>query len=165
MTRDDSAMSLATNGVGINISPEDTLGLKTEQTVFRLDGHYRLNSQDAVTFSWYNINTESSKILTHDIEWADENNNKITIPIGVRTTSRFNYDVYRIGYLWSFYNTDKVELSAEAGLQITHIEVNLKSDTTSSGADAGDIKSTVPLPLLAFGLNYNVSPKLFWYLN
>ena len=68
--RYESAVSLTkTNlGAGISISPRDTLGLNGEQTVFRLDGRFRFNSNHAMTFSWFRINANASKTLADDIE-------------------------------------------------------------------------------------------------
>jgi len=165
--RYDSTMSLTDKGVGagFSISPEDTLGWNTEQTVFRIDGHYRFNSEHSITVTWYSIDSSGNKVLTQDIEWVDKNGNTITIPTGARVDSKFNYDIYKVGYLWSFYNSDKVELAAGAGLHVSHISVELTSDTTSSGIGAKDAKSTVPLPVLSFLLNYSVNPKMSWYLN
>ncbi len=49
LARYGSTMSLTEPnlGAGISISPEDTLGLSTEQTVLRLVGHYRFSKKHA----------------------------------------------------------------------------------------------------------------------
>jgi len=166
ITRYDSTMSL-TNiaaGVGLSISPQDTLGFKTEQTVFRVDGHYRFNRRHRINFTWYNIDVNAYKVLAEDIEWIDNDGNTITIPTGARVSSSLNYDIYKLGYLWSFYNSDKVELSAGAGVHVSRVAVNLTADTTSSGIDAKSVKSTFPLPVLSFAINYRVTPRLHWYM-
>ncbi|VAW90648.1 hypothetical protein MNBD_GAMMA21-1728 [hydrothermal vent metagenome] len=74
------------------------------------------------------------------------------------------YDTYKIGYLWSFYHTKKVELSAGAGLHITRLSLEVAASTTSSGLDATDVSVTAPLPVLSIALKYNVTPKFSWYL-
>ena len=38
-------------GLGISISPHDTLGTDLEQSVFQLDGSYQFNEEDAIKFS------------------------------------------------------------------------------------------------------------------
>jgi len=166
LARNESEMSLTeTNlGAGISISPEDTLGLETEQTVFRLDGQYRFNQAHALTFSWYSITSDGAKRLEEQFEWVDEDGNLITIPVGARVDTRLSYDIYKLGYLWSFYNSDKVELSAGAGLHITRVEVSMEAETTSSGVGASDANLTLPLPVLSFGLIYSVNPKFSWFL-
>ena len=164
--RYDSTMSLTepTLGAGVSISPEDTLGLDLKQTVTRLDGYYRFTPKHALTYSWYNINSTGNKTIDEEFEWLDENGNSVTIPIGAQANTDLDYDIYKIGYLYSFYHNDKVELAAGAGLHITSISVALDVDTTSGPLDTKNIKSTIPLPVLSFGLTYHVTPKFMWYL-
>jgi len=151
-------------GAGVSISPEDTLGLRTEQTVLRLDGQYRFNNAHALTFSWYNISSDGNKALEHEIDWIDENGNPITIPVGANIDTALDYDIYKIGYLWSFYHNDKVEMVAGAGLHITRVAIGLDTKTTSSGVDSKNVSTSLPLPVLSFGLIYKVTPRFAWYL-
>ena len=166
LARNESEMSLTEKnlGAGISISPEDTLGLETEQTVFRLDGHYRFNQQHSLTFSWYSIASDGNKKLEEQFDWVDEDGNLITIPVGAQVNTRLDYDIYKLGYLWSFYHSDKVELAAGAGLHITRVEVGMKAETTTGPLNPRDVAVTLPLPVLAFGLTYNVTPKFAWFL-
>ena len=162
----DSAISLTeTNaGVGVSFSPRDTLGLDGEETVFRLDGRYRFNANHALTFSWYKISADSNKTLLEDIEWVDEDGNTIVIPTGTSVTSSLGYDIYKIGYLWSFYHSDKVELAAGAGLHLAEVGVGLTIDSGLFDAKLRTAKSNLPLPVLSFMLDYNVTPKFDWFL-
>jgi hypothetical protein len=164
--RYDSAMSLTERnlGAGISISPEDTLGIDNKQTVLRLDGYYRFSKEHALSYSWYSISSKGIKTIDKEFEWLDSNGDLITVPIGAEVDTDFEYDIYKIGYLWSFYHTNKVELVAGAGLHMTRISVALRSDTTSSGVDTKDVTTSVPLPVLSFGLSYKVTPKLHWFI-
>jgi len=166
LARYDTTMSLTdpTLGAGVFIDPNTTLGLDTSQTVFRIDGHYRFNNQHALTYSWYSISSLGNKTLTKDIDWIDENGNPITIPIGAIVDTRLDYDILKLGYLWSFYHTDKVELVFGAGLHITRVAVSMRADTTSSGVDAKDVSTSLPLPVISVGLTYRVSPRFSWHL-
>lgn len=166
LVRYDSTMSLTDPnlGAGISISPEDTLGLETTQTVLRLTGHYRFTKKHALTYSWYSISTDGNKSVEEEFEWLDENGDTITIPVGARVDTSLDYDIYRVGYLWSFHHTEKVEMSAGAGLHLTRIAVGLQAETTSSGVDTQDVSTTVPLPVVSFNLSYNVTPKFSWGL-
>lgn len=164
LSRYDTGMSLTEPnlGVGISIRPDDTLGLKRKQTVLQLSGYYRFSKKHALTYSWYSISSQGNKTLEEEFDWIDENGDTITIPIGASVDTSIDYDIYKVGYLWSFYHTDKVELSAGAGLHITRIAVGLQADTTSSGVDAEDAAITLPLPVFSFRLGYYVTPKLSW---
>lgn len=163
----DSVVSLTeTNvGVGISFSPRDTLGLEGEQTVFRMDGRYRLKPNHALTFSWYRISSNSTKTLLDDIDWVDEDGNTVTIPIGTSVSSSLGYDIYKVGYLWSFYRTDKVELSAGAGLHLADVGLELAVTGGVFGVELRTATSDVPMPVGSFGLEYSVTPKLGWYLD
>ena len=164
--RYDSLMSLTdTNlGAGISISPEDTLGLKTEQSVVRLDGHYRFTDVHALTFSWYSISSDGNKSLAKEIDWIDENGDAITIPIGASVDTSLDYDIYKVGYLYSFHHTDKVELAVGAGLHMTRIGVGLNAQATGLTGEVRDVSTTLPLPVLGFALVYQVTPKFSWHL-
>ena len=162
----DSAMSLTeTNvGVGVSISPRDTLGLDGEQTVFRLDGLYRFNSNHALTFSWYKISSGSDKTVLEDFEWVDEGGNTVVIPTGTNVASSLKYDVFKMGYLWSFYNSDKVELAAGAGLHLAKVGVGLSVDSGLFDSELRTATSDLPMPVLSFMLDYSVTPKFSWFL-
>jgi len=166
LSRYETTMSLTEPdlGVGISIRPEDTLGLENKQTVLQLSGYYRFSNKHALTYSWYSISSHGNKSIEEEFDWIDENGDPITIPVGASVDTSTDYDIYKIGYLWSFYHTDKVELSAGAGLHVTRIAVGLQTDTTSSGVDAEDVAITLPLPVFSFRLGYNVTPKFGWGL-
>ena len=164
--RHESEMALSETefGAGISLSPEKTLGLKTEQTVIRLEGYYRFNEKHSINYSWYSITSNGTRAIEKEIDWIDENGDPITIPIGAAVNSGLEYDIYKVGYLWSFYHTDILELAAGAGLHITSIAVGLQAETTSTGIDARDVNVTVPLPVFSFGLTYKVTPKFDWFI-
>ena len=166
VSRYESTMSLSNPnlGVGVSIRPADTLGLQTEQSVLRVDGHYRFTRHDALTYSWYRIASQGGKSIEKEIEWIDENGNPITIPVGANVTASLDYDIFKLGYLWSFYHSDKVELAAGGGLHITRLAIGMSASATSTGVSAKDVKTTVPLPVVSFGLTYRVTPRFMWYL-
>lgn len=164
--RTDAALSLTDPdlGAGISISPEDTLGLDTEQTVLRLTGYYRFNKEHALNYSWYRITSQGNKVLNEEFEWLDESGNQITIPVGAKVDSSLDYNIFKVGYLWSFHHSDKVEIAAGAGLHLTRIAFGLTSDSTGSGAGVQDVSLTVPLPVVSFAINYAVTPKFHWII-
>lgn len=163
--RYDSVMSLtdANLGAGVSISPEDTLGLKTEQSVIRLDGHYRFTEKHALTYSWYSISSDGNKSLDTEFEWIDENGDPIVIPVGASVSTSLDYDIFKLGYLWSFHHTDKVEISAGAGLHMTRVAVGLSAEATGLTGEATDVSTSLPLPVLSLSLVYHVTPKFTWH--
>jgi hypothetical protein len=117
-----------------------------------------------MTFSWFRINADASKTLADDIEWVDENGDTVTIPTGTSVSSSLGYDIYKIGYLWSFYRSDKVELAAGAGLHLAEVRVGMSVDSAIIGPELRTAKSNLPMPVLSFRLNYNVTPRFDWFL-
>jgi hypothetical protein len=165
--RYDSIVSLTeTNaGVGASFSPRDTLGLDGEQTVFRLDGRYRFKPNHSLAVSWYRIGSNANRTLLDDIEWVDDDGNSVTIPIGTRVNSSLGYDIFKVSYLRSFYQSDKVELMAGAGLHWADLGFNLGIESELLDSELRKATSDIPMPVLSFGLEYKVTPKFDWYFN
>ena len=167
VARFDSTISMTDPqlGAGISINPQKTLGMDFNTTVGRIEGYYRFKPKHAVTYSWYSINSEGNKTLETEFEWVDEDGNTITIPLGAQVVSNLDYDIFKVGYLWSFHRTDKVEMGVGAGLHITRLALDLSaSSVTPPGSAIEQVDTTVPLPVISFVLKYNINPKWKWYL-
>jgi hypothetical protein len=165
--RVDSTLSLTGSeaGLGASISPRDTLGLKTESTVLRIEGYYRFNDEHALTYGWYSISSDGKKELEEEFEWVDEDGNTITIPLGAKVDSRLKTEIFKLGYLWSFYRSDKMEVAIGGGLHTTRLTVGLDASVTNPpDSSVEEVDSTLPLPVFSFALNYRVTPKFGWYL-
>jgi len=164
--RYDSTMALTDEnlGAGVSINPIDAFDLETKQSVLRLDGHYRFNTEHALTFSVYSIKAQGNKILEKDVNWQDEDGNEITIPVGSSVDTSLDYDIFKVGYLWTFYHTDKIDLAVGAGLHLTRVAVGLDASVSYVGNEVRDVKSTLPMPVLAYELAYRVTPKFQWYV-
>jgi hypothetical protein len=158
------ALSSANGGAGVFIDPKETLGLNSEQTVGRMTGYYRINKTHSVNFSYYKISSSATKVVENEFDWVDENGDPITIEAGATVKSALDYEILKLGYLWSFHHTDKIELGVGAGLHVTRVNFDLQSDSTVLGSSAGDASVTAPLPVISFGLNYSVTPKFSWML-
>jgi hypothetical protein len=168
LTRYTSSISMQDPdlGAGISISPQDTLGIDIENTVLRIEGNYRYSSKHALTFSWYSINSTGFKTIEgEDLIWEDPDGTEITIPVGAQVSSVLEYDIFKLGYLWSFYHSDKVELGMGAGLHITRVGLGLNSNLAAPPTHkVTSVNTTVPLPVFSFVLKYRVTPEFLWYL-
>lgn len=166
LVRDDTTISLTepTLGVGISIDPENTLGLETKQTVLRLDGHYRFTKEHALTYSIYSLSSTGNKLLETEFEWLDEDGNTITIPVGANVDTSLDYDIFKLGYLWSFYHSDKIEVAFGAGLHMTRVAIVLSAVSTGTDLNAKDTSTSLPLPVVSLGMIYNVTPKFSWHM-
>ncbi len=169
LSRYDSNISMTDPdlGAGISISPQDTLGIDIESSVLRIEGYYRIRPNHGLVYSWYSIDSKGKKTLERPVEWVDEDGNSIVIPLGVQATSRLETEILKVGYLWSFHHSDKVELGLGAGLHITRLAISL--DATASPpitvpSSINQVDTTLPLPVVSFVLSYKITPKLHWFL-
>ena len=162
----DSTISLTSKsaGLGVAFSPEDTLGWKGEQTVFRLDGRYRITDKHALDLSWYRISSDGEQAIQKDIEWLARDGSQTLIPLGASVASSLKYDIYKFAYRWSFYHSDKVELSVGAGVHLTDILIDLEATVIGDPVSTTRADSVVPLPVVSFRIGYDVTPKLYWFL-
>ena len=163
--RYDSTTSLTeTNaGLGVSFTPEDTLGWSAEQTLTRLDGLIRFNEAHALDLTWYSLSTSGNRSIQEELDWVDINGNATVIPLGVGVSSRLGFDTYKLSYLWSFYRSEKVELSLGAGLHVTDVEVKLAAEITSTAVAASDADTTLPLPVVGLRMTYSITPTFSWY--
>ena len=151
-------------GAGLALSPEDVLGLDSRQTVLRLEGTWQIRPSHALTVSWHDISASNSLSIESEFDWVDKEGNEIVVPIGASVSSRLDYDIFKLGYLWRFYASEKVQLYAGAGLHMTDISLTLDAETTTSGVNTSGATSTVPLPVVSFALRYGVTPRFDWFV-
>jgi len=128
-----------------------------DTTVFRIDGGYRFSDAHSLQFSWYRISSTGNKIIQDTIEWDD-----IVIPIGAKVTSELKYDIFKIGYLWSFYHNDKVELGVGGGVHVTRLSLLMNANAGGTELEAQDVDTTVPLPVVMFMIAYQINDRWRW---
>lgn len=166
----DTTISLTDRGTGggLALNPSDTLGTDAEQTVAKVDMHYRFNAEHSMAVSWFRVSTDGRKEIQNDFSWVDNGGNDVTVNAGAIVDTSLTYDVLALEYDWSFYHNDKVELFTSAGLHSTRFQIDLSGQQSASDPtrlDVRDVASTIPLPVIGVGLNYRVSPSLFWYMH
>ncbi len=158
------------NGViGEEISLEDDLSLSDRESLPLLDITYRFNPRHMLDFSYVDLERSASSIYTKagtttdDIQWS----------VGTEIHGRFDSEVYRLAYGYSFINDGKKELGVLLGLHSTRIgltiegtgkivivnedgeEVVLEEEATRT-YDEG---FTIPLPVLGLQGAYAFTPK------
>ncbi len=167
LSRYESSISMTDPdlGAGISIDPQDALGISVDNSVLRIEGYYRFHPKHALTYSWYSINSTGNKTIDKQLEWVSPGGTPVTIPLGAQVTSSLDFDVFKVGYLWSFHHTNKVELGVGAGLHITRLTVGLDANiTVPPNQFLRNVNTTVPLPVVSLVLKYNVTPRFHWYL-
>jgi hypothetical protein len=136
--------------LGTTVDFGDTLGGDSTANVFRLDGYYRFNPRHRMDMSYYRIERKGSRAIDAEIRWGDE----IFVVNDVIATE-IDSGVLKLGYTYSFYHNDDVELGLSAGL---HASILRASMSDSSGvAEAESV--TAPLPVFGFLVEYHIKPR------
>lgn len=134
---------------GVYINLENQLGVKTENSVGRIDGYYRFTKNHRLDYGYYPIERRGTRVLAIDIPTSPP------ITVGTEVTTIFDTATYKLGYTYSFYHSSKVEIGLGAGLHATSYRLSIKG--TNGGVDDG-ANITAPLPVVSFLLNYNITP-------
>ena len=157
----DSDLRLG-SGVGLSVDVEELLGLDTTNSVFRIDSFWRFteNRRHRLDLTWFSFRRDGSNIVGQDIPIKDDDGNEITIPAGSHVDGKFNLDIYKAGYSYSFIQDDRMDLAFVVGLYVMPIEIGLNS----TGVVNVDEKETFIAPFPTFGLraDFAITPK--WFL-
>ena len=138
-------------GIGTQLSFEDDLGLEDSRTVARLAGHYRFAAKHRVEFSYVDLSREGKATTKFPIVVDDT-----FYRTGTRLKTDFDYKVIKLAYGYSFYQTDKTDLSVSAGGYIFDVDMRI---TPNEGAEEGE-SGTAPFPMFGLHLNYRLSDRL-----
>lgn len=90
------------------------------------------------------------------------------ILVGARIESYLNTAIFKLGYNYSFYHSDKVEMAVGGGLHITGLDAGVKGEITVGDPRAVASESsslTAPLPVVSLKLRYKITPALSWGLS
>lgn len=143
-------------GLGTVIDYNRDLGGDTRDTIPRIDAYYRFNERHRIDFTSFSVDRKGRRTLEIDppiiIDGEDF--------AGGTINSDIKYTLYRLGYAYSFYHSDKVELSITAGLNITSYDLELSNDAGDREESAG---FTAPLPMFGLRMGYAITPK--WSVN
>ncbi len=104
-TRVDSS----TLGRGTTIVLEDDLGLDSSQTVFRIDGHFRIAERHRLDFSVFDLSRDSTWTIDQNIQYGDE-----VFLADTTIDSNFDLNIYKIAYTYSIWWTEHGFLGVDA---------------------------------------------------
>ena len=146
------SVSSDVGGLGTVIDYSRDLGGDTRDTIPRIDAYYRFNERHRIDFTSFAIDRKGTRVLAIDppivIDGEDFSGGAIN--------SEIKYNLYRLGYGYSFYHSDKAELTITAGLNITSYDLKFEDDT---GAKSESADVTAPLPMFGLRMGYAITPK------
>lgn len=153
----DSSLRLGVTGIGVTIDVEDALGLESTTTVLRTDAFWRYadNLKHRLEFTWFALRRDGQNTIGRNIPVGGGS----VIPIGTTVESTFDFDLYKLGYSYSFFQDNRMDIAAGFGLFIAPInfEINASGFVTNYAAES----ITAPLPVLTLRGDFAITPKLF----
>jgi hypothetical protein len=151
--------------VGTIIDVEDTLDVDSSFTTGRIDGFYRFNKAHRLDWTYYTSRRSGEEVVTQNIIVGIAGG-ECVIGAGAASESRLDFDLFKVGYSYSFLNTRKYEMFLGGGLSVRDLDLNIDAEGTLTGCELEDDGSTnisskdvVPLPTVSFGGRWSFTPK------
>jgi hypothetical protein len=151
-TADTTLRLDASNGaLGTSLSLESDLGYEDAKTVPLFDATWRINPRHRIELGYAKLARDSQRTITGEIHFGDS-----VFPVNANVYSKFDSDIWRLTYGWSFYRDGGNELALLVGLHTTSFKTKLE---TSGGGIAESADRTVPLPTIGLQGTWAVDPK------
>lgn len=150
-------------GLGSTFDFNNDLGGEENDNMLRVGTLFRFNRQHAIGFSWYDINLKGNRTIDDDLQIDD------TIFLANGTIqSKVDLTMYRLFYNWSFYRSDKTELTLSPGIYFGDFEAKFEGTLIIDPGTNNPIsrRSTVreslfaPLPTIGLSIDYKIFPRL-----
>ncbi|MDH3387577.1 MAG: hypothetical protein OEN02_06690 [Gammaproteobacteria bacterium] len=146
---------LSSDNLGTGFSFVNDLGGDESLTIPRIDGHYRINDLHRIEFASFRIERDGRNRLDIDLDIGNQ-----SYVAGDTVISDINYELLKIGYAYSFYRSQTVELSATAGLNATDYEFEYR---LVDGSSAGSSRAVGVLPMFGIRMAYAIDSR--WSLH
>jgi len=158
----NSDVRIGTKGASVSVDAEEILGLDTNTTSFKVDGYWRFTKRrkHRLDFSWFSTRRSGDNVvgIQNPIEIGG-----ITINPNARTNTEFNVDIYQVGYSYSFFQDDRLDLAVGVGAFIMPISFKLDVTDNLTGNFSSTSESiTAPLPVFNLRADVAITPK--WFL-
>jgi len=142
----------AGNGaLGTTITLEDNLGYTKDKTLPMFDATWRINPRHRIELGYANLSRDAQKTITGEIRFGDT-----VFPVNTNVNSKFDSEVWRLTYGWSFYREGGNELSLLLGLHVTGFETKLEG---AGGRLVETSDYTVPLPTIGLQGSWAFDPQ------
>jgi len=153
----NNKVTVGTEGAGVAIDLEQALGLKTQNTVFRVGALYRIGEErnHRLDLDYLYFNRSASVTLGREIVVDNA-----TLGAGTTVDTTFNYQIIRAAYSYSFFQDDRMDLAASIGLFVMPIKFGISA--SGLGTKQGDFSFTAPLPAVGLRGDFAITPR--WFL-
>jgi hypothetical protein len=140
-------------GVGTVLDPEDTLGIDSEETTYRIDGIWRFGStrRHQLEVHYYSTDREGRRPLGQNTRIGD-----LLFPTGAAVDSQLQVEFINIDYAYAFVQDDRVRVAAAVGLHTTAFDF----DVNAPALNLAESESfTAPLPVLGLRGDFVITPR------
>ena len=146
-----------TEGAGLSVDIEDTLGLSNTLTAFRVDSYWRFsyNRRHRFDLSYAAYLRSATREIQEDIPIGDD-----IIEAGTTVNSEYDIRVIKLFYSWSFLQDDRVDMGIGGGFYVMPLYIRISGEDTETKYQ--DI--TAPLPMFDFRMDFHVTPKTYFRL-
>jgi len=151
--------------VGTLFDLEDDFAVDSREQVGRLDGFYRFSPKHRLEWSYYRSRRSGSALAIREITIGDPDNpmGGFVIPKDAQVNTTWDFDLFKLGYDYSFLNKRRYEMFIGAGLNLRSMKISIAYQATlgSRAASASfDATQWVPLPTATIGGRWNLTRKL-----
>lgn len=130
---------------------EKDLGLDSSDTVFRIDGYFKINERHRIDFSVFDLSRDASRQITRDIQWGDT-----LYAVDNVIETDLDLEIYKLGYTYSFVRSENGYLGGTAGLYVADSRASLAEESVGI-AEVGEL--TAPLPVIGLRGQYALSDR------
>ena len=153
----DTDLKLGSGDVDVNVDGEQVLGLDDTKTAFRGDLFWRITRRNRVDFTYYALHRDGSDALTVDIP---DPGGGPGFTVGQSVDTKFNVDILRGSYAWSFFKDERFDLGVAGGLYGIAVDFKIETEGTAGGArEKTDF--AFPLPVIGLRGSFALTPTVF----
>ena len=142
----------STPGIATRIDFADDLDGESAIRTPTFEAYYRFNDRHRLELGALQLERDGTRTIRREIRFRNR-----TYSADTRIGSRITNDIYKLGYAYSFYHVEKVELAVSVGVNVLDYEVELAPSARGLVATAA---TTAPMPVLGFRMDYAVTPRL-----
>jgi hypothetical protein len=153
------------NRVGTVLDLEDDFNVDSNESIWQVDGLYRFNERHHISFNSYSSRRSGKVSAGRDFEIGDPD--KLlsgVIPVNAEVHTKLDFDLFKLGYGYSFINRRKFEANVNAGVNFRNLDFSVAYKAQIGNRVKGDIISStdgvVPLPTFGIGGRWNFTEKL-----
>jgi hypothetical protein len=150
-------------GVGqrVGLDAENLFALKPDETVFRVDGSWRFsdNRKHRLDLTWFSFRRSARTDVLQDFTIDNKEGVPVTLNAGTTIHSYVNVDIYEGSYSYSFFQDDRVDFAARAGLYVMPVGIGVKAESYVN--KEGSTRFTAPLPVFGYRLDLALTPRWF----